>query len=354
MAVICVANSAWTRFIGSNSSSASGRPSCSSNRRRLTPTLVLHMAPKRELNVASSSAAGHAGSTVWPRDSSNVAADRAAAVHSGATGSPCGWWASRPMRNRPGSAPTSSMYGRAGAGAITASPMAGPRTASSSVAVSRTVRLTQSSTDSAVSSRIGPSEILPWLGFSPTSPQRGSGYCEGPSAGAGVPDRDHAAGDGGGRATAGSAGRTTDIPGVVRSAPGQRFGGRHAAEFGAVGPAGDHQTGAAVATDQRGVGLGDRLLVFERAVAVADALTGITGEQVLDEERHATEWPFGQLSPGGVAGMVEPADDYRVEHGIDALDALDGRFEQLERRHLTLFDQRGLVDRIHPASVIGN
>ena len=52
--------------------------------------------------------------------------------------------------------------------------------------------------------------------------------------------------------------------------------------------------------------------------------------------------------------MIEPADDYRVEDGIDALDALDGRFEQLEQRHLTFFDQRGLVDRIHPASVIGN
>src|ERR1700720_144509 len=53
--------------------------------------------------------------------------------------------------------------------------MPGPRTATSSFAVSRTVRLTQSSTDSAVSSRIGPSEILPWLGFRPTSPQHEAG-----------------------------------------------------------------------------------------------------------------------------------------------------------------------------------
>src|SRR5271163_2053823 len=345
MAVICAANSAWTRFIGSNSSSASGRPSCSSNRRRVTPMLVLHMTPKRELNVASSSAAGHAGSTVWPRDSSNVAADRAAAVQSGATGPPCGWWSSRPMRNRPGSAPTSSMYGRAGAGAITVSPMAGPRTASSSVAVSRTVRLTQSSTDSAVSSRIGPSEVLPWLGFSPTSPQHEAGIRM-------EPPPSLACANGTMPLATAAAEPPLEPPGERLTS--QRLCGRHAAEFGAVGPAGDHQTGAAVATDQRGVGLGDRLLVFERAIAVADALTGITGEQVLDEERHATEWPVGQLCPGGVAGMIEPADDHRVEDGIDALDALDGRFEQLERRHLTFFDQRGLVDRIHPASVIGN
>jgi hypothetical protein len=139
----------------------------------------------------------------------------------------------------------------------------------------------------------------------------------------------------------------------VRRAPGQRFGSWHASQFGTVGPAGDHQTGATVAADQRGVGVGDHLLVFERAVAVADALTGVTGEQVLDEKRHATERPVGQLSPGGVAGMIEPADDHGVEGGIDALDALDGRFEQLERGYFTGFDQGGLVDRIHPASVIG-
>src|SRR5882757_9787721 len=53
--------------------------------------------------------------------------------------------------------------------------MPGPRTVSRSVAVSRTVRLTHSSTDSAVSSRIGPSEIRPWLGFRPTSPQHDAG-----------------------------------------------------------------------------------------------------------------------------------------------------------------------------------
>ena len=58
---------------------------------------------------------------------------------------------------------------------MTVSPMPGPRTVSRSVAVSRTVRLTHSSTDSAVSSRIGPSEIRPWLGFRPTSPQHDAG-----------------------------------------------------------------------------------------------------------------------------------------------------------------------------------
>ena len=42
-------------------------------------------------------------------------------------------------------------------------------------AVSRTVRLTQCSTDSSLSSRTGPSVMRPWLGLSPTRPQQDAG-----------------------------------------------------------------------------------------------------------------------------------------------------------------------------------
>ena len=59
--------------------------------------------------------------------------------------------------------------------AITVSPMPGPRVASSNAAVSRTVRLTQCSTDSSLSSRTGPSVMRPWLGLSPTRPQQDAG-----------------------------------------------------------------------------------------------------------------------------------------------------------------------------------
>ena len=55
------------------------------------------------------------------------------------------------------------------------SPMPGPRVASSNAAVSRTVRLTQCSTDSSLSSRTGPSVMRPWLGLSPTRPQQDAG-----------------------------------------------------------------------------------------------------------------------------------------------------------------------------------
>ena len=47
----------------------------------------------------------------------------------------------------------------------------------------------------------------------------------------------------------------------------------------------------------------------------------------LMQERHAAKWSVGQRSSGSVTRVVEPADHHRVEHGIDALDPLDGRVE---------------------------
>ena len=79
------------------------------------------------------------------------------------------------MRSEPGSAPTSSMYGRAGAGAMTVSPTPGPCTASSSAALSRTLRLTQNSTPRLLSSRAGPRVMRPCEVFNPTSPQHEAG-----------------------------------------------------------------------------------------------------------------------------------------------------------------------------------
>src|SRR5688572_30373025 len=76
------------------------------------------------------------------------------------------------MRSRPGSAPTSSRYGRRGAGAEYGSPGIGPSTASSTAAVSRTERLTTSSQVSPpiTSPNSGPAETRPRVGFSPTRP----------------------------------------------------------------------------------------------------------------------------------------------------------------------------------------
>ncbi len=81
------------------------------------------------------------------------------------------------MRSRPGSAPTSCSHGRAGEGAVCRSPGTGPAVASSTAALSRTLRVI---TCSYVS---GP-QYSPWpgarlvrsrLGLRPTSPQQDAG-----------------------------------------------------------------------------------------------------------------------------------------------------------------------------------
>ena len=99
-------------------------------------------------------------------------------------------------------------------------------------------------------------------------------------------------------------------------APRDGLGGRHAAELGAVGAAGDYESGCTVAADECRVGVGDDVRLFERDVAVADRLPGVRGEEVLDEERHAAERTVGKIGAcGGLAGVVEPADHDRVEAG---------------------------------------
>ena len=76
------------------------------------------------------------------------------------------------MRSLPGSAPTSSVYGREGGGATYGSPGAGPWTASRIAAVSRTDFDTTSSTvrPDMLSPMIGPSEMRCRVGLSPTRP----------------------------------------------------------------------------------------------------------------------------------------------------------------------------------------
>ncbi len=79
---------------------------------------------------------------------------------------------SSPIRSFPGSAPSSSVYGREGGGATYGSPGAGPWTASRIAAVSRTDLETTSSTvrPDMLSPMIGPSEIRCRVGLSPTRP----------------------------------------------------------------------------------------------------------------------------------------------------------------------------------------
>ncbi len=98
----------------------------------------------------------------------------AAARHAGSTSqSPPGAAARRPMRRRPGSAPTSAANCRAGRDAEYGSPGIGPEMASRTAAASRVLRVTAPRTTmpAHASPSSGPSETRPRLGLRPTSPQ---------------------------------------------------------------------------------------------------------------------------------------------------------------------------------------
>src|SRR5947199_4341795 len=82
------------------------------------------------------------------------------------------------MRNRPGSALTSSRNGRAGGGAQYGSPTSGPDVASSSAALSRTERVSACSAapPAETSPYSGPSGLRARVGLRANRPQAEAGY----------------------------------------------------------------------------------------------------------------------------------------------------------------------------------
>jgi hypothetical protein len=74
--------------------------------------------------------------------------------------------------------------------------------------------------------------------------------------------------------------------------------------------------------------------------------------QVFQQGGHTTERTIGERTARHFSGVVEPADDDRVQFRVDALDALDGGVEQLGRGHLPGAHKVGLGGGVKPASVI--
>ena len=112
--------------------------------------------------------------TSWPDDSSSDAAWSTASRHAGATSIPRADTVLTAIRSRPGSAPTSSVNGRALGGELHQASGSGPLTTSRIAAASATVRVSAPSTDSPdhPGTRSG---TRPRLGLCPTSPQHEDG-----------------------------------------------------------------------------------------------------------------------------------------------------------------------------------
>ncbi len=112
------ASSASAQVRGSTSSEPMRSPVRALQLSRPRATPADHRLMKWAAQSGRSRAAGWETSTSWPRDSRISAARSAAPAQSGwTTAMPPGAVVSRPMRSRPGSAPTSSRNGRTGAGA---------------------------------------------------------------------------------------------------------------------------------------------------------------------------------------------------------------------------------------------
>ena len=120
----------------------------------------------------ASTASIRAGATSWPSSSSSRAVASTAATHSGCDSAPSMRIVRKPIRSRPGSAPTSLANDRSGAGAVYGSPGPGPAVASSTAAVSRTLRVSTCSCVSGPqnSPKSGPSVVRARVGLRPTRP----------------------------------------------------------------------------------------------------------------------------------------------------------------------------------------
>jgi hypothetical protein len=68
--------------------------------------------------------------------------------------------------------------------------------------------------------------------------------------------------------------------------------------------------------------------------------------QILQQERHTAERSVRQTGARGVTAGVVKLRDYRIELRIDALDALDRGFDELERRDFALRHELSEADRV--------
>ena len=164
------------RFSGSISSAPGSRPRC-----RIQYCMIHAAAALIIVPMAAPTSGVKPGQSVsvtsWPSEAHSRAACSAAATQSGWPRSPSGVRVVKPIRSRPGSAPTSAPNGRAGGGAQYGSPRSGPDVASSSAALSRTERVSACSTapPAATSPYSGPSGLRARVGLRANRPHADAG-----------------------------------------------------------------------------------------------------------------------------------------------------------------------------------
>jgi len=143
------------------------------------------------------------------------------------------------------------------------------------------------------------------------------------------------------------------VPGVPAGAEQAGLGGRKQPELRSVGLAQDDETRALVPGHQLTVVVGHE--VPEEARPRRQRHTGVGSEYVLEQKRHAGEWPVRQVALGGCAALVIYRRNHRVHRvqlGVQALDPRYGRVNQLYRLDLAPLHEIGLCRGIKGGKLI--
>ncbi len=120
-------------------------------------------------------------------------------------------------------------------------------------------------------------------------------------------------------------------PGIVRRSVRDRLGRGDEPQLGSVGPPDDHEAGVEVLLRQVVGVLRPVAGVLQELHSLVVRLTFDLAAEILEQDRHTLERPVGQWAGSFLAGPVEEWMDHRVQLGVELLDAVDRRIDELER-----------------------
>ena len=156
-------------------------------------------------------------------------------------------------------------------------------------------------------------------------------------------ERHHTASDGGARSTAASRWGSFQIPWVVCWPTTERLCRGHTAKFGQVGFTDRDETGLAEASAKFGVAGANMAHVLEGSVSGPVGEACLIRSEVLEQKRYAGEratWEIGRLS--SFSGTLIVLIDDGVYIGVQRLNTIDGRINQLKRRRVAVRHEFGL------------
>ncbi len=264
------------------------------------------------------------------------------------------------MRSRPGSRPTSAENGRVGGGAGYGSPCIGPEVASSSAALSRTVRVSACSTAHPLDrvAVLGSERIASAGRLEAEQSARRRRIADRSAQVVAVRARHHPGRHGRRRSAARPARRARHVPRVARRPEQQGFDGRHHAELRCVGLADDDEPRSLESYHElRGE---TRDVVAQEPRTFGEAHAFDLDHEVLEEVRHTGQGP-GLLDCGRPRRPfvclrqcpLEHRCHDRVQGRVEVLDPLDRPLDEIASGHLALPDELGLAHRVELADLPG-